>query len=108
MLHRMKIRKGDNVIVTSGKDKGKTGTVARALPAKEMVLIDGLNMKKRHQKARRGGVKGQIVDKAMPIHVSNVSLVDPKKGGVTRIRIVREEGKRTRVAVKSGSTISGK
>jgi large subunit ribosomal protein L24 len=104
----MKIRKGDNIIVTSGKDKGKTGTVSRALPSRDMVLVDGVNVKKCHQKARKGGSKGQIVEKAMPIHVSNVSIVDPKKGGATRVRIVREEGKRSRVAAKSGATISGK
>jgi large subunit ribosomal protein L24 len=76
----MKIKKGDKVIVISGKDKGKTGEVAHAYPKLNRVLILGVNVAKRHQRARKQGQKGQLIEKPMPIHVSNVMIVDPKKG----------------------------
>lgn len=69
----MNIKKGDNVKVLVGKDKGKTGKVVRSFPKDDMVLIEGLNLKKRHQRARKQGAKGQVVDMAAPIHVSNVA-----------------------------------
>ncbi len=69
----MNIKKGDNVKVLIGKDKGKTGKVVRSFPKDDMVLIDGINLKKRHQRARKQGAKGQVVDMAAPIHVSNVA-----------------------------------
>ena len=68
----MHVRKDDNVIVITGKDKGKTGKITRAFPKENKVLIAGINVQKRHMRARRGGKKGEIVEKAMPIHVSNV------------------------------------
>ncbi|HET8581420.1 MAG TPA: 50S ribosomal protein L24 [Candidatus Paceibacterota bacterium] len=72
----MKIKKGDKVLVIAGKERGKTGTVSQALPSREMVVIDGLNIAKKHRRATRQGGKGQIIDIAMPIHVSNVQRVD--------------------------------
>jgi large subunit ribosomal protein L24 len=81
----MKIRKGDKVIVISGKDKGKTGTVSLALPKESKVVVEGMNTMKKHQKPRKGGQKGQIVDRPMPMHVSNVMLLD-KSGKRTRTR----------------------
>ncbi len=69
----MKIKKGDKVVVITGTDKGKSGTVARAFPTEDRVLVEGINMRKRHAKGRRGA-KGEIVEKPMPIHVSNVKL----------------------------------
>lgn len=101
----MKIKKGDKVVVISGKDKGKTGTVTAAYPREMKVLVDGVNIKKKHQKARRGGQKGQVVEKNFPIHASNVMIVDPKGGKGTRVSIVRKEGKRVRVTKKSQSEI---
>ena len=101
----MKIRKGDNVIVIAGKDKGKSGVVAHAYPKESMVLIEGINSKKRHQKPRKGGQKGQIVEKSMPIHVSNIMIKDPKGNKGSRISIKRDENKRVRIATKSGSVI---
>ena len=68
----MHIKKDDKVIVLTGKDKGKTGTVTKAFPKENKVIISGINMLKVHQKARRSGEKGQIIDKTMPIHVSNL------------------------------------
>ena len=102
----MKIKKGDKVIVIAGKSKGGSGTVARVLPKKEMVVIDGLNMVKKHRKPNQRTRKGQIIEKVMPIHISNVMLADPKDGKPTRIRIERSKnGARERVAVKSKSKI---
>jgi len=104
----MKIKKGDNVVVTAGKDRGKTGKVVRALPKKEMVVVEGVNMKKKHQRASMKNPKGQIIDKTMPVHVSNVMLVDPKGGKRTRVGYQESaDGKgKVRVAKKSGATLS--
>lgn len=74
----MHIKKDDKVIVLTGKDKGKTGTVTKALPKEGKVVVSGVNTLKVHQKARKGGEKGQIIDKNMPINVSNVRLADKK------------------------------
>jgi large subunit ribosomal protein L24 len=74
----MKIKKGDSVIVITGKDKGATGTVIRALPKEDKVIVEGVNMRKKHQRAKRDAQKGQIVEKPMPIHVSNVMRADKK------------------------------
>ena len=75
----MKIRKGDTIKVTAGKDKGKTGTVLMTLRETEQVVIEGINVVKRHQKNRRTRSQGQIIEKSMPIHVSNVSLLEGDK-----------------------------
>lgn len=101
----MKIKKGDKVMVVSGKDKGKTGTVVKAFPKDSLVLIDGINMVKRHMRKTANNRKGQIIDKAAPIHVSNVMIVDPKGGKPTRIKIKRDDKGRSRVAAKSGSVL---
>ena len=70
----MKLKKGDNVIIITGKDKGKKGKIVRSMPKKGKVIIEGLNMVKRHQRARKSNEKGSMVDMAMPIHASNVKL----------------------------------
>ncbi len=76
----MKIKKGDNVLVIAGKDKGKSAKVLKAIPKKEQVIVEGLNMRKKHQKSRQKDKKGQVIEFAMPIHVSNVMLsVDGKR-----------------------------
>jgi len=72
----MHIKKGDNVIILSGDDKGKTGKVARAFPGQNKVIIEGMNTVKRHDRARREGQKGQVVERAMPMHASNVAKKD--------------------------------
>jgi large subunit ribosomal protein L24 len=74
----MKIKKNDNVIVIAGKDKGKTAKVMRAFPKADLVIVEGVNMRKKHERARKANSKGQIVEKAMPIHVSNVMLLEGK------------------------------
>lgn len=101
----MNIRKGDNVIVLTGKDKGKTGKVEVAFPRENKILILGVNVKKDHQRAKKSGEKGQVVDKPMPIHVSNVSLLDPKTNKPTRVGFKQEGDKKVRIAKKSGATI---
>ncbi|MEX0652102.1 MAG: 50S ribosomal protein L24 [Candidatus Paceibacterota bacterium] len=102
----MKIKKDDKVIVIAGKDRGKTGKVLRAFPREDTVIVEGVNTAKRHQRATNQTKVGQIVEKTLPIHVSNVMVVDPKKGGRTRVGIKKVDGKYTRIAKKSGTTLS--
>ena len=102
----MKLRKGDKVVVIAGKNRGETGVISRVMPKDDLVLLDGLNLVKRHRRPTRAGGKGQIVDKPMPLHVSNVQLLDPKSGKPTRIKVSRNaEGARERIAIKSGETL---
>lgn len=105
----MKIKKGDTVIVTAGKDKGKEGAVVRAFPKKMQVLVEGVNTVTRHQKASRRGSQGQIVTKSVPLPLSNVALKDPKSGKAVRVGYsVEGEGdkaKKVRVARPSGAKI---
>ena len=82
----MKIKKGDKVLVITGKDSGKTGTVEKAFPREDRVLVSGVNIRKVHEKAKRAGGKGQMVERSLPIHVSNVMLVNSKTGKGTRTR----------------------
>lgn len=103
----MKIKKGDTVIVISGKNRGVKGKVELVLLKKDMIVIDGVNVVKKHRKATQSGRAGQIIEKSMPIHISNVQLVDPKGGKPTRVKIERaKDGARQRIAVKSGSPIA--
>ena len=107
----MKIRSGDQVIVISGKDRGKTGRVLRVERPKDRVFVEGLNMIKRHERprqvldAQRPQSIGGVIEREGPIHVSNVALIDPKDQKPTRIGVVREDGKRYRVARRSNSRI---
>ena len=107
----LKIRKDDMVKVIAGKSKGRTGRVLRVDPKNQRVYVEGANIIKRHQRPRtlrdtqRGGEVGGVIEKEGPIHISNVMLLDPKSGDPTRVRIKREDGRRTRVAAKSGESI---
>jgi len=101
----MKIKKGDTIIVIAGKDRGKTGTVLFAYPKKEHVLVDGVGIVKKHARSGRSGKAGQIIERPSPIHVSNVSLKDPKDGVPTRVGYKREGEKNVRVAKKSGTVL---
>ena len=105
----MKIKKGDTVVVITGKDRGKTGSVIRAFPKKHEVLVEGVHVVTRHQKSKRRGSQGQVVTKPMPIPSSNVALKDAKTGKAIRIGYVIEgEGKKTkkvRVARPTGVKI---
>lgn len=93
-------------MVIAGKDRGASGAIVRVLPKRDLVLIDGINVVTRHRRPSAKNRKGQIVEKALPIHASNVQLVDPKSGKPTRIKVVRTDGLRQRVAVKSGADIT--
>ncbi len=104
-MKKLKIKKGDKVYVLTGKDKGKVGSVLKVFPKLDKVLVEGVNVYVKHQKSTSAGKSGQVIKKTMPIHVSNVALVDPKTKKPTRVRIERKDGKRVRVAVKSGSVI---
>lgn len=97
----MKLKKGDNVIVIAGKDKGKNGVIARTLRAENKVIIDGVNIRKKHVKGENGG----IVDMVHPIDASNVALVDPKTNKPTRIGYKVEKAVKTRITKASGSTV---
>jgi large subunit ribosomal protein L24 len=102
-----KIKKGDSVVVRSGKDKGRTGTVVQVLPKDGKVLVSGVNVATRHRKPTQENPQGGIERREAPMHISKVSLADPKDGKPTRVRFEEKDGKKVRVAVKSGETISG-
>ncbi len=101
----MKLKKGDNVIIITGKEKGKKGAISRVLSKENKVIIDGMNMMKKHRKASRRGEKGSIVNISMPINASNVMLVDPKSGKQTRIGKKKVGDKLVRIAKKSNQEI---
>lgn len=102
----MKIKKGDTIKVIAGKDKGKTGTVLKTLPTTEQVVVEGINVATRHQKNRRSRSHGQIIEKTMPLHASNVALLEgdkPVRVGYifegegdkrTKVRVARPSGKK--------------
>lgn len=99
----MKIKQGDSVVVIAGKDKGKTGTVSRTLPKTDQVVIDGVNLATKHQKNRRTRSQGQIIEIERPVHVSNVAIeVDGKP---SRVGYQLEDGKKVRIAKKTGKAI---
>jgi len=101
----MKLKKGDNVIIISGKDKGKKGKIVRVLVKKNKVIVEGINMTKKHQRPRKSGEKGQIINIAMPIHASNVMIADPKTGKGSRIGKKKVGDKFIRIAKKSSQEI---
>ena len=106
-----RIKTDDEVLVISGKDSGKRGKVLRVEPKKNRVYVEGLNIVKRHQRpqqvtgAQRAETVGGVIEKEGPIHISNVMLLDPKDGKPTRIGIEIEDGKRYRVAKRSGARL---
>jgi large subunit ribosomal protein L24 len=100
-----RIKTGDEVQVISGKDKGKTGKVLEVQPKEQRVLVEGLNMIKRHTKPRPPSEPGGVIEKPAPIHWSNVMLLDPKDKKPTRVRIEVQDGARVRVAARSGERI---
>ena len=102
-----KIRKGDTVVVLSGKDKGKTGEVIQSMPKDGKVVVAGVNIITRHKKPSQQDPQGGLERKEAPLHVSKVAVADPKTGKPTRVRFETKDGKKVRVAVKSGETING-
>ncbi len=107
----VRIKSGDNVVVVGGKDRGKTGKVLRIEPKKNFVYVEGLNIIKRHQKprqvagAQRSEQVGGVIEREGPIHISNVAIADPKDGKPTRIGIEVADGKRYRIARRSGTRL---
>ena len=96
----MKIKKNDNVLIISGKDRGKKGKVISVFPKKERLLVEGVNMRKKHIRPKREEEKGQVVEMPAPLHISNVKLVCPKCGQATRLGAKMSGGKKYRVCRK--------
>ena len=105
-MGKLHIKKNDTVVVLAGKDKGKTGKVLKVLVEKNRALVEGVNMVSKSTKPSAKNPQGGIVKQEAPIHISNLSLVDPKSGKATRVGIkVTEDGKKVRIAKKSGEEI---
>ena len=105
MLKRFRLKKGDDVVVISGSDKGKTGSILRVIRSEDRVIVDGINMVKRHTRPSQAQ-PGGIVNKEAPIHISNVALADPKDGSATRVGYkFLEDGRKVRFAKQSGEVI---
>ncbi len=102
-----KIRKGDKVVVLSGKDKGKTGEVVRAMPKAGKVVVAGVNIAVRHRKPSQLNPQGGLERREAALHASKVAIADPKTGKPTRVRFETRDGKKVRVAAKSGELIRG-
>lgn len=104
--NKLHVKKDDNVIVITGKDKGKKGRVIAAYPRENRVLVEGVNMVKRHTRPNQANPQGGIIEREAPIHVSNVMHIDPKSGKPTRIGYkILEDGKKVRIAKRSGQEI---
>jgi large subunit ribosomal protein L24 len=101
----MNVKKGDKVMVITGKDKGKTGVILVAFPKKDRVLVEGVNIVKKHTKPNQENPQGGIISQEAAIHVSNVMVIDPKTGEPTRVGYKIENGKKVRVAKKSGALL---
>ncbi len=102
-----RIKKGDSIVVLSGKDKGRTGTVNQVMPKDGKVVVDGINVMARHRKPSQANPQGGIDRVPAPMAISKVAIADPKDGKPTRVRFEERDGKKVRVAVKSGETIDG-
>jgi large subunit ribosomal protein L24 len=103
----VRIKKGDRVVILSGKDKGKTGEVTKSMPKDGKVVVSGVNIAVRHRKASQTNPQGGLERSEAPLHVSKVALADPKTGKATRVRFEERDGKKVRVAVRSGELING-
>jgi large subunit ribosomal protein L24 len=103
----MRIKKGDRVVVLSGKDKGKHGEVTKSMPKEGKVIVAGVNVAARHRKPSQTNPQGGIERREAPLHASKVALEDPKTGKPTRVRFEERDGRKVRVAVKSGELING-
>ncbi|MGC6534205.1 MAG: 50S ribosomal protein L24 [Parvibaculales bacterium] len=107
MATKLKIKKGDKVVVTTGRDKGKTGEVLAVFPTENRALVQGVNMVKRHQKQTPQN-QGGIINRESKIHVSNLAVADPKDGAATRVGFkINDDGSKQRIAKRSGEAIDG-
>jgi large subunit ribosomal protein L24 len=102
-----KIKKGDTVVILAGKDKGRTGEVVKVIPKEDRILVSGINVHARHRKPTQQNPQGGIERKEAPLHISNVAIADPKSGEPTRVRFEERDGKKVRIAAKSGELIDG-
>ncbi len=102
-----KIKKGDTVVVLSGKDKGKSGEVTKVMPKDGKLIVAGANIAIRHRKPTQANPQGGLERREAPMHISKVALADPKDGKPTRVRFEEKDGKMVRVAVKSGEKVDG-
>ena len=102
-----KIKKGDRVVILSGKDKGKQGEVTKSMPKEGKVVVSGVNIATRHKKASQTNPQGGLERSEAPLHISKVALQDPKTGRPTRVRFETRDGNKVRVAARSGETING-
>ena len=101
----MKIKKGDNIVVITGSDKGKKGKVFKVFPDLNKIVIEGVNVKKRHKRPTKSNEKGQIINISLPLNVSNVMLIDPKTNKPTRLGKKLINGKYVRVSKRSGQEV---
>ena len=101
----MKVKKGDLVLITAGKDKGRTGKIVKALPKDLKVLVEGINLKKKHVRPRREGEKGQVVEIPAALNVSNIKMICPKCGKATRVGYTIEKNIKNRVCKKCKQAI---
>ena len=104
-MKKFKIKTGDEVIILAGKDKGATGKVIKIVKDKDRVVVEGVNMIKKHVKPSTENPQGGIVEKEAPLHISNVALIDPKSKKATRVGYEIRDGKKVRVSKKSGQVI---
>ncbi|HEY0147526.1 MAG TPA: 50S ribosomal protein L24 [Allosphingosinicella sp.] len=102
-----KIKKGDTVVILSGKDKGKTGEVTKSMPKDGKVIVSGANIITRHRKPSQANPQGGLERTEAPMHISKVAIADPKTGAASRVRFEIRDGKKVRVAAKSGELING-
>ena len=102
-----RIKKGDSVVVLSGKDKGRTGTVAQVMPREGKVIVSGVNIATRHRKPTQVNPQGGLERSEAAMAISKVAIADPKSGAATRVRFEIRDGKKVRIAVKSGELIDG-
>ncbi len=103
----LKIKKGDRVVVLSGKDKGKTGEVTKSMPKDGKVVVSGVNIITRHKKPTQANPQGGLERSEAPLHASKVAIADPSTGRPTRVRFEIRDGNKVRVAARSGETING-
>ena len=106
-MAKLKVKKGDEVIVLTGKSKGQKGTITQAMPTQNKVIVSGVNVATRHRKPSQANPQGGIVKQEMPIHVSNVALLDPESGAATKVGYKVGGDKKVRIARKSGEVIDG-
>lgn len=101
----MKVKKGDNVLIISGKDKGRTAKILKSLVKERKVLVDGINLKKKHVKPKKEGEKGQVISVAAPLDVSNIKFLCPKCGKATRLGYKIDKDKKFRICKKCQSEV---